>query len=195
MNDITHSYKRQWLWITTAFGPMVSTFLVYGSFLAAGHDLFAFLKPMILITSGFAVVGGIVIAMAWIRESKDSGHTKEDRPEAQNPVQVRAQAALTLLSTLPQFTVIVRLGTGSDGAQTAAVLLNMLNGCLVSKDEQGLRLTWQRGSYETPAHSALLSEEGAIDKFVAVMEWQANSVQLDRIGNQQGDQHEEFQAP
>lgn len=92
----------------------------------------------------------------------------------------RMPAILRRLEHLPQFTSVERVGPTRPGGGNPRVptsgLLNILNGCLVAADGDDLRLTWQLDSYETPGHSALLTDIVAIDKFVALMEAQARTV-------------------
>jgi hypothetical protein len=111
------------------------------------------------------------------------GRTKQGEGDAeQAALSVSVGSAYQLLLQMPQFTAVAsvrpyRLGGTHSTIPTGGVI-NMLNGCLVSVDDQGLRLTWQLDSYDTPGHSVLLTDVDAIGKFMALMEAQAKSLGL-----------------
>ena len=80
------------------------------------------------------------------------------------------------LAGMPQF-VDVRDMNITNGFRNKIVpdqgLLNLLNGCLVSCVDDGLRLAWQVDGYETTPHTTVLRDEVALCKFVKLMDKQS----------------------
>lgn len=81
--------------------------------------------------------------------------------------------AADALALLPQY---IKVNEATPRTMIMSGLLNVLNGCLVSSDAEGLRLTWQAGTYETLAHSFCLRDADAIRKFVASAQAQARAM-------------------